>query len=1118
MSDNNNNSDHNVFSDEDDAAAAAADTPPATADAPAPGPAPAPAAADNDDDDNQDDDDDDGYAEIARDLQRTDDDGGGGGGGAEERDDGDDNDTAAGRHADKDADKDAGGEGGESGGSSRRARRDEDDDEQDNDDDDDDDEDEDREEEDDDDEEEEDYEEDDDLPRAKKRRRKVNRFIEAEAMVDDDEEEEEDEEEGFVEDREEDLEELQKAADTRAHRELDSRRADADEMDAEKIAETMKARYGRSEFNRGQYRGDVEHIPQSMLMPSVSDPKLWICACREGKEKEAVFAIMNRVFEREGTANALDIYSIFHRDSLKGYIYIEARQQGVVQNALDGLNNIYLSKLRLVPVNEMVDCLTIKAKDTNLDKIHWFRAKKGKYAGDLGQVVQITDNGEAMLCRFVPRLDPAGTPKVPFGGKRKKTERPPAKLFNPLDFKNDVRKEGDYYIYNGDYFDKEGYLEKVLKLSSLDVTNIHPTLEEISQFSGGSTDKPDLSYVEGAGSAVATDFQIGENVEIISGAMAGISGSVASIHNDLVAIKPHFAKDLPPTVTITARELRKQFKQGDHVQVVKGNYKGETGLIVIIKDNIVTLVSDGTSKPVEVLSTSLRTTADVGVVAPRTSPYDVGDLVFLQNDVAVVTTIEGEYFGILSQFGSHSKVKAREISNKRDSKNAIANDAHGNPISAGSAVDVLDPDRHDVRKSGTVAHIFRQVCFVKAKDTPEHGGYVVAKTHNVVSTGIKRPMQNSYQSTFGSAPRGGGFGGPPRSGGFGGGGGGRGRGSFHPMIGKTITIAVGAFKGYVGIIKDVNDGLARVELHTASRVVTVDVNKCLLPGQTLAPNANNNNSGFGSSSNSYGFGADRYGQTPMHGAKTPMHGGRTPFGAGGRTPGGDGGRTPAWDLGGRTPAAAWDAGSKTPGHWDASSKTPHWDAGGGGKTPAWDAGAKTPAWSGAAGGKTPAWDSGSRTPYAPMDTASSVYPHPASAVTSTIVPTGGNYADIITAPLAASTITQEWPAIRVLVTLTTPTDPPNQEAIITAVQPAARTVSLELLPTHEVRSGVSFDDIKPVSPDSPKDKVIVLSGENAGQTGEVISAEDDDGVVRMEVTREIKIFTLNLIAKYVPAA
>ncbi|KAI8591379.1 hypothetical protein BDZ88DRAFT_50734 [Geranomyces variabilis] len=1018
---------------------------------------------DNDDEDNEENDDD-GYAEIARDLQRSDGEDG----------NGNDNDNEGAGAADEDEEEEEDDEG-----PPRRAGRRGDDDDEDDD------------EEDDEEEEEEDYEEDDDMPRAKKRRRKVNRFIEAEAMVDDDEEEEEDEEEGFVEDREEDFEELQKAADTRAHRELDSRRADADEMDAEKIAETMKARYGRSEFNRGQYRGDVEHIPQSMLMPSVSDPKLWICSCREGKEREAVFAIMSRVFEREGTPNALDIYSIFHRDSLKGYIYIEARQQGVVQNALDGLNNIYLSKLRLVPVNEMVDCLTIKAKDTNLDKIHWFRAKKGKYVGDLGQVVQITENGETMLCRFVPRLEPAGTPKVPFGGKRKKTERPPAKLFNPMDYKNEVKKEGEYYVYNGDYFDREGYLEKTLKLSSLDVTNIHPTLEEISQFSGGSTDKPDLSHVEGVGSAVATDFQIGENVEIISGAMAGISGSVASIHNDLVAIKPHFAKDLPPTVTITARELRKQFKQGDHVQVVKGNYKGETGLIVIIKDNIVTLVSDGTSKPVEVLSTSLRTTADVGVVAPRTSPYDVGDLVFLQNDVAVVTKIEGEYFGILSQFGSHSKVKAREISNKRDSKNAIANDAHGNPISAGSAVDVLDPDRHDVRKSGTVAHIFRQVAFIKAKDTPEHGGFIVAKTQNCVATGIKRPM-NSFQSTFGSAPRGGGFGGPPRSGGFGGG---RGRGNFHPIIGKTVTIAVGAFKGYVGIVKEVNDGMARVELHTASRVVTVDVNKCLLPGQTLAPSASNN-SGFGGSS----FGYDRYGQTPMHGAKTPMHGGRTPmhaggrtpFGAGGRTPGADGGRTPAWDVSGRTPASAWDAGSKTPGHWDASSKTPHWDA----------------------GGKTPAWDSGSRTPYAPLDAVSSVYPDPATAITSTIVPSGGNYADSIAAPIAASTITHEWPAIRVLVTLTSD---PSQEAIITAVQPATRTVTLSLLPANESRAGVGFDDIKAVSPDAAHDKVMVITGDGAGQTGVVISAEDDDGVVRMDVTKEIRIFTMNMIAKYVPA-
>ena len=41
-----------------------------------------------------------------------------------------------------------------------------------------------------------------------------------------------------------------------------------------------------------------------------------------------------------------------------------------------------------------------------------------------------------------------------------------------------------------------------------------------------------------------------------------------------------------------ARELRKSFKDGDHVKVVSGRYEGETGLIVRIEHNLAILFSD----------------------------------------------------------------------------------------------------------------------------------------------------------------------------------------------------------------------------------------------------------------------------------------------------------------------------------------------------------------------------------------------------------------------------------------------------------------------------------------------------------------------------------------------
>ena len=52
---------------------------------------------------------------------------------------------------------------------------------------------------------------------------------------------------------------------------------------------------------------------------------------------------------------------------------------------------------------------------------------------------------------------------------------------------------------------------------------------------------------------------------------------------------PHCVQDL---LAFQTRELRKSFKDGDHVKVVSGRYEGETGLIVRIEHNLAILFSD----------------------------------------------------------------------------------------------------------------------------------------------------------------------------------------------------------------------------------------------------------------------------------------------------------------------------------------------------------------------------------------------------------------------------------------------------------------------------------------------------------------------------------------------
>ena len=52
---------------------------------------------------------------------------------------------------------------------------------------------------------------------------------------------------------------------------------------------------------------------------------------------------------------------------------------------------------------------------------------------------------------------------------------------------------------------------------------------------------------------------------------------------------------------------------------------------------------------------------------------------------------------------------------------------------------------------------------------------------------------------------------------------GRGRtGRDTSTIGKTVRIAQGPYKGYVGIVKDATESTARVELHSSCKTISVD--------------------------------------------------------------------------------------------------------------------------------------------------------------------------------------------------------------------------------------------------------------------------------------------------------
>ncbi|KAF8471720.1 hypothetical protein BDZ91DRAFT_472062 [Kalaharituber pfeilii] len=843
--------------------------------------------------------------------------------------------------------------------------------------------DEDEEDEEDEDEDEEDDEEDEeeDQPRRKRLRRRGNQFIDEEAEVDEDEEDLEDEddellggENGFIE--REDEAEVQRHRDDHRHRELDRRLQAENAQDLQDIAAGFVRRHGRTAGHRSL---DSRAIPRKLLLPSVQDPSIWGIRCKPGKEREIIFSIMKKMEQMSLTRNPLNITAAFERGgggaTMAGYIYVEARKQADVMQALQGIQDVYpATKTILVPIKEMPDLLHV-VKKAEITPGTWVRYKRGKYTGDLAQVENVSANGLELRIRMVPRLDYGVSRdtldsidplkrKRGFGSKNNALlGRPPQRLFSEQEAKNGLltqtaSKSGKKcFTYMGEEYE-DGYLMKEVKLSAVSTENVNPTLEEVTKFASGGEDGTEaldlnalaVSLRSGAQSA----YQPGDIVEVFEGEQQGLIGKAIAVQRDIVTMDV-LEGDLKGTrIEVPFKGIRKKFKEGDHVRVTGGSrYKDEVGMVVRIVADKVTIVSDTTMQEITVFSKDLRDATE-SVGGGLDSKYDLHDLVQLDpTTVACVTKVDRESLRVLDQHGNNRMVMPSQISNKITNRRlGVATDRNGSEIRVGDTVKEVSGEA----KQGTILHIFRSYAFLHNRDQTENAGVFVCRTNNVATIVAKGGRITSGQSTgpdlskmnpaimrgHGNMPP------PPII---------PKQGGRDRTIGQTVTIRQGEYKGLLGIVKDATEKTARVELHTKGKTITVDKMKlgfrdpitgAIQSYEQFISVGRGRGGGFGSSTPSQASGAPR---NDWSGSRTPVpdfQGSRTPHIAGGRTPAwmnSDGGRTPAHMGGSKTPAWGMDGSRST---YDRGNRTPAWNPGS--RTPyvassdrsAWDAGSKTP--------------------------------------------------------------------------------------------------------------------------------------------------------------------------------
>lgn len=829
-----------------------------------------------------------------------------------------------------------------------------------------------------------------------------------------------------------------------------AQKAFEEELDPEQVEERLRRLYGRVKPVMGEDLGVTEATLATILQPQASDPKLWLAKCRPGKERAAVAALLRGLTI---IGDNLGIFSVIGRDSLKGFIYIEAHKVADVMNAVQKtkVNHlIFASPINrpvMVPLSEMADVMSASVgpgkatTDASAFSIGgWVRVKRGKYVGDLAQVVEVDQEstGEGIECIVRVKLLPRLSYRRGSGGKN---ERPTARPFDAQEASQygSVTKARGYWIFNGEAY-KDGFLYKDVRGSSLVVNDVTPRADELERFGALSISGTGVEVVP---ESMLIKYAKGERIIVLRGEFQHMTGIVdAEPEGDMVLIR-FDEESFKEPVRIHSKYLGRRLEVGNMVRIALGDHAGKSGMIVSMeqsggkKQAVVFLTME--DQQVTIPSTYLVSLAGSDISVIPTRPPKRGEASVELHDLVTIENDDGEAGIILRILGDEQHATLLDINGQ--TRRVSLKNLRKVPKPPSQGPTKFDPtifkadDRVQVNDSNEsrpakVIHVFRTLAFLQAIDT----GEVLARPLTLLS----RP--SAFPGTEVSREQRSNVRGPP----------------LRHLIGKSVTISgASPYKGYVGIVKEITDTMARIELHTDSKVVNVP-RECItgsgVTGKTPSWSDSKTPSWGGSSSAKTPAWGSTSAKTPAWGApsaKTPAWGASSA-----KTPswGGSSARTPAWGGSSSAKTPAWGASSsaKTPAWGTSSAKTPAWGSTSA-KTPAWGANssAKTPAWQGGGGGGSglPSWII--------QDAELSSRTHNVTGRVLSILPSG-------------------------LVQLSGQSDP----------LPAA--------------------DLVPVPP-SKKDIVRLLNDDRA--TGTVIGLDGPDAVIRVDGTADFRIVPINSLVK-----
>jgi len=246
-----------------------------------------------------------------------------------------------------------------------------------------------------------------------------------------------------------------------------------------------------------------------------------------------------------------------------------------------------------------------------------------------------------------------------------------------------------------------------------------------------------------------------------------------------------------------------------------------------------------------------------------------------------------EKLRVLTHMDVVKEVFPMELIGKRNqqSQRSSAFDAQQNNVNVGNMVQVTQGTY--AKSKGTVKHIYKGSFWLHSNNHLKNSGVFVVKGRQCIVAGMKRSSYDlNQQSSFGIIGTKVGHSTGPNH-----------KIAKDSMIGKTVKIIKGGFKGFLGNVRDTTSTMLTVELLARVKIIVIEREKCVEVGDK---NGEYIKKSFGDVSRDTGVWNANNNFLP----ETPLvHGGHTPRNLGGETPLHMGNETP---RGNETPGGGAD--------------------------------------------------------------------------------------------------------------------------------------------------------------------------------------------------------------------